>query len=340
LALAGASRPEPGAQRALEKALEDALHSVGPPATAAPLPFHAAARALGETALRYPPPPESLQRATARLNEAARASAVPFFAEVDVLGTRDRPWFAFRTYRIERVTALPGDATAQALWLERLDGSNVVVSRLGWKASDVSYAVIALDMVRWHWRTSWVRRLRANAPSAAMVQATLHQVLLAQASPEEVAAYWSCVFNVQPAVVDVSGPSCEDRAHAFEPKVVAALADAVAIHELQHVIDAARGAEPLTVGTLARFSRSSDAALRLIQQERSAYLAAIAGSAWPHLALAQLFEAAAVRGYAPESVAARFVERALVELAGTAEALRASTAVELRGWAESLAQCP
>lgn len=269
---------------------------------------------LGALAKDVPGNRRALERQGDRLNEAARAAGLPFYADVNVLGFPDgrrlRWLFYVKTYRIRCVrTARVGDATYGVLWLERLDDTNVVERLLGWKKTSLPYASVILDKLSGLWRDELLPALAfSSAPGDPYADAAdeLREDLEAELDSPARAELTRAVECVQEK--GRASAECESELAAIEPAVVQVLARVVEAHELQHVIDAGKVEPPPEL--LRRMTTYGDDSVDAAADELSAYLAEMGRSEQPRLALGHL-RAVARAPRSPEAFAGAVLLEAL-----------------------------
>ncbi|MHB8877239.1 MAG: hypothetical protein ACYC8T_26370, partial [Myxococcaceae bacterium] len=246
---------------------------------------------LGVLVRDVPSNRRAIERQGDRLNEAARAAGLPFYADVNVMGFPDgrrvRWVFYVKTYRISRVrTARVGEASYGVLWLERLDDTNVVERLLGWKKRALPYASVILDKLSGLWRDELLPALAfAGSPDNpyANVADELREDFEAELGERGRALLAEAVDCVQEKGLELG---CEAELEAIEPEVVQLLARVVESHELQHVIDEGRAEAPPSLKE--RMTRYGDDSVEAATDELSAYLAEMGRSAQPRLALGHL----------------------------------------------------
>jgi hypothetical protein len=303
-------------------------------ARSAPVPELAAALGkLGELAKDVAGNRRALERQGDRINEAARAAGLPFYADVNVLGLPDgrklRWLFYVKTYRIRRVrTARVGDAAYGVLWLERLDDTNVVERLLGWKKTSLPYASVILDKLSGLWLDRLLPALAfASAPGDPYADAAdeVREDLEAELDAPARAALGQAVECVQEK--GRSSGECEAELSAIEAPMVQVLALVVEAHELQHVIDAGKVEAPPEL--LRRMPGFSDDSVDAAADELSAYLAEMGRSEQPRLALGHL-RAVARSPRTPEAFAGAVLLDALRHPGEEDEHLAKLPRVELR----------
>lgn len=306
-----------------------------------------------------------LVRAGEDINVAARAAGVPFYVDVNVIGRRGEDgneWmFYLKTYRIRRTRiARLGDASYAALWLERLDRTNVVERQLGWTKRDQPRGMVILDVVRDYWRDDLAPVLAGNEHRfygryGALLRADLERAIARHPrAPKEasLSKLLECIeagelgddegWRTEPVLAEyVDGApaaraeeddACTSARQAVEPIVIELLAEKVEVHELQHVVD---GGSPKVPESLrAKMRGYSEASLGFATAELSAYLAEIARSNLPRLALVHFLALGAQSERSPESFAARVAEETIVEGGSTPNALILGPEDELRAAAE------
>jgi hypothetical protein len=306
-----------GRDRRLRRTIEQAAELASPQPELA-----GAIRALSPLVLDLMDNQRSVLRAVDRINEAARENGVPFYVDVDLVPVRRGGaylhYLHVKTYRIERVRhAKEGLGTYTALWLSRSDRTNVLDARLGWTRQNEHHGMIVLDVVREYWLTD-------VAPALAGLEDTRVQEIYgrhAERLTEEIARAGAELLELDPAawrsVVEArldcfleDAPNCAELAEVVDEAALEVLARKVETHELQHVID---GKDLVHPGPLRTVMTSySEDAITFAAAELSAYLAEVARSGQPRIALVHFLALAEVQPYSPEGFAGRVALEHLV----------------------------
>jgi hypothetical protein len=309
----------------------------------------------------------TLRRSGEAINVAAREAGLPFYVDVNVLGNRRRDQWIFylKTYRIRRTRiARAGDASYAALWVDRLDHTNVVERQLGWTKRDQPRGMVILDVVRDYWRDDLAPALAGGTLShyariyedyAYLLYADLMRALDAdpRVDGDSFAALVACIEDgtltyeggwrsepveilaqrIEPAPMAKreGGAECEDVRRRIEPVIVEVLARKVEVHEVQHVIDGRSLEAPAALrATMAGYSED---AIAFATAELSAYLAEVAHSNLPRLALVHFLAISAQRDRTPEAFAGH-VARVALEREGPLDTLLSGSEDEVRAAAD------
>ncbi len=229
------------------------------------------------------------------INEIARELGLPYYLDLNIMGYRSRSaaarWLFFaKTYRIDRVrTGTRGNHSANALWVERADSTNVVEQRLGWTKHDQPQGMIVLNVIRAYWQEDLAPILAGHPNASALgeqyvkhaqlIERELIAAVRARLPPHEraqLSARWK-------AALDKTHPEHASAFTWLSPKVISTLARKVEVHELQHVFDGSElpAPEPL----LLRMQGHERSSVQFAAGELSAYLAEIVYSELPRLAL-------------------------------------------------------
>lgn len=323
LAIASGRREHPDGLAALREATRRALAPLGETPE-----LRDAVADLGRYAEHPGRHRHRLESVGERLNEAARQANLPFYVDLQVVG-RGRPsqgvrWMLYlKTYRIADARRfLVAGRERTSLWLSRLDGTNLVDARLGWTRHDAPEGMVILGAVRDHWRedlapalggaTRRGRRARAYARYRASITEDLAEALAPLGRAADLAALLECKTRHDRGLAPRR--TCEAIARDLEPAVLRVLAEKVETHELRHAADGARLAPPAAL--LSSMREYDESAVHFATAELSAYLAEVASSSVPRLALAHLLALREARPRSPEGFAGRLAERTLAEITG------------------------
>lgn len=266
----------------------------------------------------------ALEHLGGRINAAARRVALPFYLDLQVVSYArpgdTRGWMVHaKTYRLVRARRFRIDGRARAaLWLERLDGLNLTDARLGWTRHDAPEGMVVLDVVRAHWREDLApalsgvaglgRRRRTYARHAATLVKDLSAALEGRAEPGDLPRLLRCLADdpglyAETALRHPRRRRCATLLRTLEPTIVEVLAEKVEAHELQHVADGSRLAPPQPL--LQAMRGYDEAAVRFGAAELSAYLAEVARSPTPKLALTHFLALAQAQPRSAEGFAGR-----------------------------------
>lgn len=301
---------------------------------------------LGDAASDVPSHGRALRSAGEAINAAARDAGLPFYVDVNVLGNRRRSEWVFylKTYRIRRTrVARVGDASYAALWVDRLDRTNVVERQLGWTKRDQPRGMVILDVVRDYWRDDLAPVLAAADGTSIpriyedygdLIHADLARALDASDATDDFEALVACIAHgtitydggwrtepveilaqrLEPArAAERQDPAatCEATRRRVEPMLVEVLAKKVEVHEVQHVVDGRTLEAPDVLR--AAMAGYSEEAIDFATAELSAYLAEVAHSNLPRLALVHFLAIAAQRAHTPEAFAGQAAREVLEE---------------------------
>lgn len=257
-----------------------------------------------------------LRRVQNELNEIAREAGLPLYLDVNVRGRRLSRWdvhwlYYIKSYRIVRFRKTTcGSAQYGALWVERIDRTNVVETNLGYKKLDQPYGMVLLDVLARHWRDDLAPALAGTGDEDGLAsiysehrEPIIIDLVAASDDGEVIRADLRC--REEQSV----SPSCLTLGPRAQSAAVEALAEKVEMHELQHVIDGESIKPPDVLRAL--MAGYTEDALFLAAAELSAYLAEMARSRQPRLALAHLI---AVGSRAPNTAEAHAAAIAFVAL--------------------------
>lgn len=342
LAIAAGEVDLPGGQAVLRDAVEDAVRAAQP----VPRLAHAL-RELGSLAKDPGPNHRRLERLADTINDAARAATLPLFVDLQVAAQRQESGYlvwtlGLKTYRIEEVHrySIAGQQRS-SLWLSRLDQTNAQDSQLGWTRHDAPMGIVMLNVVQAHWRQDLAPaltgasahdpRTQTYARHAHALNADLVRALSGEVPPDAVAQLLECAAQRHRGR---SSPACESVQQRIEPKVVRVLAQKVETHELRHATDGSRLAPPQAL--LKAMPGYAEQSVHFASAELSAYLAEIAHSRVPRIALAHFLALTEAHPQSPEGFAGRvafgvlkdhtglsahgLIERPASEVAAAAEA--------------------
>lgn len=254
----------------------------------------------------------ALRQAAVQINDAARAAHLPFYLDLQLIGshraTRSKRWTAnIRTYRIEQARRFEiSKEIRSSLWLSRLDTSRSGETRLGWTGHDAHEGMVMLDVVRDHWRQDLLPALVGHAPypqmkiysrHARVLSADLANALAPQVPADMLGKLLQC------AAEGNRNPHCQSTQRSVEPRLLHILAQKVEAHELRHAADGARLAPPARLLTV--MPGHSEDAVHFAASELSAYLAEVASCPVPRLALAHFYALSKARPRSPEGFAGR-----------------------------------
>ncbi len=302
--------PEPLAA-ATARALELAA-----PVPALRAPIEAMAAAAVEPGRRR----RQLWRAGDALNEAARRAGLPLYLDVNVRGLVQDRWttrwlFFVKSYRVRRLRVGHAEGGRHgALWLDRLDRTNVVETRLGWRKHGQRFGMVILDQLREHWRRSLRPSLVGEAldgPRSGYADhaQALEAELLGELRIRDPAAAEAVALDLACRRHGRAGLDCARASERAESAAVEALARKVEVHELQHVIDG--DARPPPDALRSAMEGYDEDGVAAAAAELSAYLGEVARAPLPRLGLVHLAVLAALEPYGPEAWAASVVRPAL-----------------------------
>lgn len=354
----------------VDAATEDAAEA------AAPLPELARSiRALGRAARDVDDHRHSLVRTTERLNEVAQEAGIPFYVDANVVGFKSGDtydWtFYLKTYRIRRTRrAHVGQESYDALWLERLDRTNIVEAKLGWTKRDQPRGMVILDVVRDYWRDDLAPALSGASrisPLAAIYDDHADRIEMdladaldrvgftdAVAPSVRLERFLSCVgrgevryadewrepvdvYSQQKHIAATAerevGPYCHRARESIEPMILEVLAMKIEVHEVQHVADGRELSPPKALRRA--MSGYTEESIDFATAELSAYLAEIAHSNLPRLSLVHFMAVAAQRGRSPEGFAGEVAEATLTKGGTTIDELLTGPTEELRSAAKT-----
>lgn len=340
IGIAAGGTDYPGRRSRIRRTVEKAA------GLAAPAPELAAAiERLAPLVIRLPEEHRAIAAAADQINRAARAAGVPFYADVDpVAARRGHAYLHYlhvKSYRIERVRhAREGLAGYTALWVERADRTNLLDARLGWTRHDERHGMIVLDVVREYWRDDVAPALAGSPHGPIRAIYARHGEAIRADLARSIAALLD--LDMAPAkealdarltcILEEEAP-CE-TAQVVDDAVVEILARKVETHELQHAIDGPSLPHPAPL--TAAMHRHSEQAITFAAAELSAYLAEVARSGQPRLALVHFLALAAVRPHSPEGFAGQVAIDRLTYFGESTDELLELPEAELRARADEV----
>lgn len=341
----------PGRRSRIRRSVEKAA------GLAAPAPELAAAiERLTPLVTRLPEERFALAATADEINRAARAAGVPFYLDIDPVAVRrGRAYLHYlhvKSYRIDRVRhARSGFAGYTALWVERADRSNIVDARLGWTRHDERHGMVVVDVVRTYWSDDVAPAL-AGSPNGPIrgIYARHGEALRAdlargvadlldldqKTARAALDARLACLLEHRsaPSGGDVGAVEPCEPAAAIDAAVVEILARKVETHELQHAIDGPDLPHPAPLQQA--MNGYSEGAVTFAAAELSAYLAEVARSGQPRMALVHFLALAAVRPRSPEGFAGRVAIEHLTYLGESVDQLLELPEAELRARASEV----
>jgi hypothetical protein len=274
-----------------------------------------AIRKLAPIVIDLPEERRSVAHVADEINDIARASGIPFFLDTDVLGVKRGGAFLYflyvKSYRIDRVRhAKQGRGEYTALWVTRADHTNVIESRLGWTRHDARHGMVVLDVVRDYWTEDVAPAIAGLGAGpvqaiysrhAEALESDLAGAIAARIGVDEGAARMALKRRL--ACLEEEADACRHLASAVDAVVVEILAEKVETHELQHVMDGMEVPHPEAL--LDLMPAHSEDSITFAAAELSAYLAEVARSPQPRIALVHFLALAATKPHSPEGYAGR-----------------------------------
>ena len=227
-----------------------------------------------------------------RINEINRKEGLPFFVDLRVFAQRGpqrypRFFTHLKTYRIERVhRPMIGRRPVEILWVRRIDPLSPAEDELGWTAHHARHGVVILDAVESLWDRELGPALAEGATGFDRGSYRRHAHELIDELARAVGTSREAILALARCTVRPRGVPC--RPAWLRRPVLRALAYKVEAHEVQHVLD--RGAPSSPAALRSLMTGYSAEALATATAELSAYLAEIARTHLPRLALAHLLE--------------------------------------------------
>ncbi len=264
----------------------------------------------------------ALTRAIGDLNDVARDNGIPFYVDVDIVPVRrggaNLPYLYVKSYRIERVRhAQERFSGYTALWLSRVDRTSILDARLGWTRQNEHHGMIVIDVVRDYWLNDVGPALAGLQDSRVQEIYGLHRELLTGDLTRATAALlgltptrWRPVLEARLDCFVQDAPQCGQLAEVVDAAAVEILARKVEAHELQHVIDGKDLTHPAELER--EMAQYSEEAITFAAAELSAYLAEVARSGQPRIALVHFLALAEVQPFSPEGFAGRVALEHLV----------------------------